>query len=45
MLRVSGMDQEPSCAARPVPIARTALLLVHLLQPRLSVCITCSYLL
>ena len=44
MLRVSGLDQQPSCAARPVLTARTALLLVYLLQTRLSVRIIHSYL-
>ena len=45
MLCVSGLDQEPSCAARLVITARTALLLIHLLQPRLLVGMTYSYLL
>ena len=44
-LRVSGLDQEPSCAARPVLTTRTALLLVSLFQPHVLVGTIHSYLL
>ena len=44
-LRVSGLDQEPSCAARPVLTTSTALLLVSLYQAHMLVGTNHSYLL
>ena len=45
MLRVPGLDQEPSCAARPVLTTKIALPLISLRQPRLLVGMVYSYLL